>query len=56
MAKAKSQIQKFREAARALGADLSEDSFNASLKSVGRVKPSPAPTQKPQRKPKRGKN
>jgi hypothetical protein len=43
MAKAKTQIQKFRETARALGADLSESRFNASLKSVARHKPSPEP-------------
>jgi hypothetical protein len=36
----KSQIEKFRVKARELGADLSEDRFNASLKAVGRAKPS----------------
>jgi hypothetical protein len=30
MAKAKTQIQKFREAARAIGADESEDRFRAT--------------------------
>jgi hypothetical protein len=43
MTKAKSQIAKFRETARALGADPSEERFNASLKSLGRRKPSPEP-------------
>lgn len=37
----KSQIQKFREAARALESDESESRFNETLKQVARHKPSP---------------
>jgi hypothetical protein len=37
----KSQIQKFRETARALEADESEDRFSATLKAMARHKPSP---------------
>jgi hypothetical protein len=36
----KSQVQKFRETARALGADQSETAFNAALKKVAK---SPTP-------------
>jgi hypothetical protein len=35
----KSQSQKFRETARALGADQSESAFNAALKKVAKVPP-----------------
>jgi len=37
----KSQIQKFRETARTIGADESEDHFSATLKAVARHKPTP---------------
>ncbi len=47
----KSQIQKFRDKARELGADLSEDQFNASLKAVGRHKPSSEPQRSPKSSP-----
>ena len=46
--KQKSQVSKFRETARALGADQSESAFNAALKKVATA-PSPA---KPKRKAK----
>jgi hypothetical protein len=40
MAKSKkSQAQKFREAARAVGADQNEAAFNAALKRVAKVPP-----------------
>jgi hypothetical protein len=35
----KSQSQKFRETARALGADQSESAFNAALKKVAKTPP-----------------
>jgi hypothetical protein len=35
----KSQAQKFREAARAVGADHSESAFNAALKKVAKAPP-----------------
>ena len=38
MTKAKSQIQKFRDAARELGADGNEERFNAKLGAVARHK------------------
>jgi len=37
MAKNKSQVEKFREAARDAGADESEDAFNATLKGLARA-------------------
>jgi hypothetical protein len=37
----KSQIQQFREAARKLGADESEERFNDALGKVARHKPTP---------------
>lgn len=43
MTKSKSQIQKFRDAARELEADESEERFNAKLGAVARHKPSPGP-------------
>jgi hypothetical protein len=39
MGKAKSHVQKFRETARALGADQSEAKFNAALKKVAKAPP-----------------
>ena len=36
MAKKKSQVEKFKEAAREAGADESEDAFNATLKNVAK--------------------
>ena len=41
MPKEKSQLQKFRETARALECDQSEEAFNATLKKV--VQPNPKP-------------
>jgi hypothetical protein len=43
----KSQIQKFRDKARELSADPSEEHFNVSLKAVGRQKPSSEPKRSP---------
>lgn len=37
----KTQIQQFREAARKLGADESEERFDAALGKIGRHKPLP---------------
>lgn len=36
MARKKSQVDKFKEAARQAGADESEDAFNATLKNVAK--------------------
>jgi hypothetical protein len=41
MAPKKSQVQKFRDIARQIGADESEDHFSATLRAVARHKPSP---------------
>jgi hypothetical protein len=48
-AKPKSQIQKFREAARAVGTHDSEKRFNAALKGVAKA-PAPAKDSKPEPK------
>lgn len=37
MAKKKSQVEKFREAAREAGTDESEESFNATLKDLAKT-------------------
>jgi len=47
MAKAKSQIQKFRKAARELETDDSEKRFNEKLGKIARQKPAPPPKKKP---------
>lgn len=39
MAKDKSQVQKFREAAREAGTDKSEERFTATLKDLAKVPP-----------------
>jgi hypothetical protein len=41
MAKQKSQIDKFREAAKEAGADESEERFNATLKGLAKAKRDP---------------
>jgi hypothetical protein len=41
MAKQKSQVDKFREAAREAGTDESEDAFNATLKELAKAKRDP---------------
>jgi len=46
MAKAKSQIQKFRDAARAADADNSEEQFDATLKRLAK-EPRQSRTEKP---------
>jgi len=45
MAKEK-QIEKFRKAARELGASDSEESFNKKLKKIAKAKPAAKPRQK----------
>jgi hypothetical protein len=52
LAKNKSQVQKFRDTARQLDANESEEDFNASLKKVAKAAPPPPKTSKA--KPKRG--
>jgi hypothetical protein len=50
--KGPSQIQKFRETARALEANESEEDFNVALKKVAKAPPSREEAKKPQpRKP-----
>jgi hypothetical protein len=49
-AKIKSQAQKFREAARAVGADHSESAFNAALKKVAKAPPPKEPKPKPKKR------
>jgi hypothetical protein len=46
MAKAKSQIDKFRQAARELETDDNEKRFNEKLGKIAKQKPAPKPTKK----------
>jgi hypothetical protein len=46
MAKQKSQVEKFREAAKEAGTDESEQRFNERLKELARQKPEPEPKPK----------
>ncbi len=45
MAKQKSQVEKFREAAREAGTDDSKDAFNKTLQDIARKPPSEQPQQ-----------
>jgi hypothetical protein len=54
MAKKKSQVQKFREAAKEAGADESEERFNATLKDLAKT-PREAKEPRPERTLRRGK-
>jgi hypothetical protein len=46
---AKSQIERFRETARELGADESEEAFDAALKKVAKEPPPPKEPKSPNR-------
>jgi hypothetical protein len=50
VAKPKTQVQKFRETARKIEADDSEERFNAALKSVAKA---PPPAKEPKNEPKK---
>jgi hypothetical protein len=50
MAKAKSQVEKFRETARQLDANESEEDFNAALKKVAKAPPPKDSKPKPLKK------
>lgn len=52
MADKKSQVQKFRQAARELGASDSEASFNKKLKKIAKARPTVKPA-KPAKKSKK---
>jgi hypothetical protein len=53
MAKQKSQVDKFREAAREAGTDDSEDAFNATLKNLAKAPREPKDAEhEPGNKPK----
>jgi hypothetical protein len=47
MASKKTQIQKFREAARELETDDNEKRFNEKLGKIAKQKPAPKPSKKP---------
>lgn len=45
----KSQLDKFKEAAKELGTDDSEEAFDAALKRVAKAKPPASPSQRKRR-------